>query len=235
MATEEDEQQWEERQNTRQDIKVALTSLVQEQQAHEAYMSSLDDVQFDLQELEEEEAEVVVDCMSCGREIPFLRAARHFGQCFRKIEAELSFSSKTPTELPGCPVKAFCNHFFRDTRSYCSRFAAVCPEHGDFSKLEVAQPGVVCGFLNLKTKVPCRREGRRCPQHVGWSQLQQSALSQEIVFQYLRLQYLDRQDELYRQCRQRRCSILVQIVAVYFLTPRKEKEERVKKKERKKR
>jgi hypothetical protein len=148
----------------RSEIRASLRVLIDQLNAHDERVAELDAIApSEDTAAESEEGEVMVDCMSCGREIALARAARHFLQCFRKVESELSFAGKLAVYLPECPVPAFCNHYNRDTRTYCGRFAALCPEHGDNGKLRTGK-AAICGYRSPGASTLCHLDTRHCPQ-----------------------------------------------------------------------
>ena len=61
-------------------------------------------------------------------------------------DSRLQVCAPKPTEVPNCPVPAFCNTFDKSTKQYCRRYHALCPEHDLATKFKVGKATATCGY-----------------------------------------------------------------------------------------
>lgn len=135
-------------------------------------------------------------CVSCGKDVPSKTAIRHMESCFNKFEAQTSYGSMHPTQIEG--YQMVCDFYNPDTRTYCKRLRAICPEH---TKDKVVGDTDLCGAPLVKnlfkqTGDICKVLKKDCSAHYCWEKLRRAELDLDRVRQWVKL------DELMDQERQ---------------------------------
>lgn len=135
-------------------------------------------------------------CFLCPhKEGPPKMILTHMIKCSRKQEQEVSICAPKPTEVPNCPINAFCNAFDRSTKQYCRRYHALCPEHNATKKFKLGKASSVCGYPSTADGSVCLLTKGECVTHIGWESFRTARLELEIVQQCMYRNYLQQQVE----------------------------------------
>lgn len=163
------------------------------------------------------ESDAVVQCPMCTREQPLAAAAKHMPQCFRQIESKMSLSGPEESNLPELPFAAFCNHYDKQTRSFCKRIRDVCIEHDPGRKLAKGGLSKVCGcpMDGINEKSPedsevkiCMLPAKQCLRHLGWEFARLGDTCQEALSNAFSLQYTHANERSVHARIRRRATVL---------------------------
>ncbi len=119
--------------------------------------------------------------MTCGSLHTEKFALKHMDKCFNKIESQAFFGSFFKTHIDGKSM--FCDWYNPQTKMYCKRLKAICPEHEKEKKVNDDE---VCGCplpnsANIleDSKEVCLAPKRTCSIHYKWEKLRRAHIDLE--------------------------------------------------------
>ncbi|KAK2144497.1 hypothetical protein LSH36_751g01049 [Paralvinella palmiformis] len=162
----------------------------------------------DQENIDDDESELSIHCVTCGHEIGQKTALRHMERCFARFESQTSFGSIYKTRIDLGPM--FCDYYNPQAKTYCKRLKVLCPEH---SREPKTSPEEVCG-CPLSTNVFqytgefCPLPKRKCNKHYCWEKLRRAEIDMEKIRQWMKLDDLFEQERYIRTAMSSRAGVL---------------------------